>query len=80
MFTSSLVSGHTHTFTLSQAELTTPPATGLDRDTSLVQGHVHMVVLTAADLRAIDTGGTVEKVTSVDAGHDHAFSFQKAVI
>jgi hypothetical protein len=77
-FTSSLVSGHTHTFTLSQSELTTPPAGGLQRDTALVQAHVHTVMLTEADLLAIDQNQTVVKVTTVNDGHDHSFSFTKA--
>jgi hypothetical protein len=77
-FTSSLVDGHTHTFQLSQSELTTPPSSGITRDTTIAESHLHTVVLSASDLMAIDQNQTVVKVTSISDGHQHSFNFQKA--
>jgi hypothetical protein len=76
-FTSSVDAGHTHTFQLQATELSTPPAGGIERDTSTDSGHIHMVELTEADLNSIDDGNTVTKTASVVGGHSHTFTFKK---
>jgi len=77
-FTSSVVSAHSHTFSMTTAEVDTPPTGGITRDTSIAQAHFHVVTLTEADLDSIAAGNTVEKTTSLAAGHDHVFSFSRA--
>jgi hypothetical protein len=77
-FTSTNVSGHTHTTTLDLSTIETPPSGGADRETSSSDGHTHHVVLTQADLTSINSGGTVTKETTLVSSHTHSFSFKKS--
>jgi hypothetical protein len=72
--------GHTHDFTITTADLTTPPATGVNGDTTAYadDGHVHTVVLTQAELAQIQSGTAVSKTCSSVLGHIHTFDFRKA--
>jgi len=77
-YVSSCESGHVHDFTLMTSEISSPPASGISRDTSEYEddGHTHMVELTEADLTQIQNGDAVMKQTSVTLGHSHMFAFE----
>jgi hypothetical protein len=76
-FTSSVDQAHQHTVALEPAELSTPPAAGVTKNTSLDAGHLHTVELSEAELADIDGGGTVTKTTSLVSGHTHTFAFSR---
>ena len=78
-FESTMVDGHTHTFTITEAALQNPPSNGIQENTSLVDGHVHVVTLSQAELDAIDGGQTITKSTSLVDGHIHEFTFSRAI-
>jgi hypothetical protein len=79
-YTSTVVAGHNHTFTLMMAEVDSPPAVGIARNTgpASTDGHVHVVVLTNAQLATIGMNGTVTMDTSVVENHSHTFTFSLA--
>lgn len=77
-FISSSDLGHTHFVTLQLTEIATPPAVGVDKQTSNDLGHTHMVSLTAAELDSINQGATVTKTTTNDDNHTHTFAFRKS--
>ena len=77
-FISSSDLGHTHFFTLQLTEITSPPAAGINRQTSNDLSHTHTVTLTAADLDSINAGNTVTITTSNDDNHTHTFAFRKS--
>ena len=72
--------GHTHDFSITTADLTTPPAAGVTGDTTAYadDGHVHTVALTQAELTSIQSGTAVSKVSGSAAGHIHTFNYRKA--
>jgi hypothetical protein len=76
-FTSSVVAGHQHDFTITLAELATPPSGGFTRDTGVAQAHVHQVTLSQTELMMIAGGQTVTKDTTLVAGHLHTFTFNR---
>lgn len=78
--TSSCSGGHTHDFSITTADLTTPPAAGVTGDTTAYadDGHVHTVMLTMAELAQIQSGTAVSKTSSSVGGHVHTFDFRKA--
>jgi hypothetical protein len=77
-FTSSVVSGHAHTFTLDAIFVDDSPATGIPGRTGTVEKHSHSVVLSQEELDAIAAGGAVEKNTSLSNAHLHRFVFVRA--
>ena len=77
-FISSTVQNHTHTFQITMTELASPPANGIDRETSQDAGHTHAVALSAGELQAIANGQTITKTTSLVSGHTHQFTFVKS--
>jgi hypothetical protein len=80
VFTSSCDETHTHDFTLMTTELSSPPTSGIMRDTSIdpFDNHSHMVTLTQAELTMIEGGATVTKASTPTNGHDHTYMFRKA--
>lgn len=76
--TSSVVDGHSHTVTISAAELSNPPADGTTEDTSEAQGHTHRVTLSSADLTAVNNGQEVMRSTTLEDGHIHTFTFRRS--
>lgn len=76
--TSSVVDGHSHTATISAAELANPPADGTTEQTSESQGHSHQVTLSSADLTAINNGQEVVRSTTLEDGHIHTFTFRRS--
>lgn len=74
-FTSSRDFLHTHTFTLTLTSLASPPAGGIQRETSEAEGHTHLVTLSEDELGAIDQGRIVTRRTSDHLGHGHTFDF-----
>jgi hypothetical protein len=74
-YTSDLAGTHTHDFTIPSDDLTTPPGQGLLGSTTATLGHHHEVALTAMDLANIESGGTINRVTSIVDGHLHNFKF-----
>lgn len=77
-FTSSNVEGHTHDFTITMTELTSPPSGGLSRGTTSSEGHTHTAELSQAELGQIQGGQAVSKDTSTVLGHKHTFAFSRA--
>lgn len=77
-FTSSTDSGHSHTVTMSQSEVNSPPAGGISRQTSSSSGHTHVFSMAQAQMMMMmQGGGAVSVTTSVDSGHSHTFSMMK---
>jgi hypothetical protein len=74
--TSRCADGHTHTFTLTQAELFSPPPLGIDRATEPYSddGHVHHLELTELEMMRIEAGDTVLVTSSITDGHAHVFA------
>jgi hypothetical protein len=75
-FTSSVVGGHSHDFSLDETALAQPPAAGLTGNTTTAAGHLHMVSLSEAELAQIEGGATVTKETSVASAHTHTFELK----
>jgi hypothetical protein len=79
-FTSNLVNGHTHAMTITQAEVQTPPASGISSDTTSNSGHTHSFDMTQAELQQVNGGTSVTVTTgSSDVGgaHTHTFTITK---
>jgi len=72
-FTSSVVDAHTHSFALTETDLTA--GADITRNTSMVAGHSHSVTLTAVELATINQGGLISKDTSSVLAHVHNFQF-----
>jgi hypothetical protein len=77
-FTSSVIFGHSHRFTVNAIDLDQPSPAGISKDTSTDDGHTHRIELTEQDLAEIGAGQTVQKVTSEVAGHVHPFLFSRS--
>ena len=65
--------GHTHTFTITQAELNSPES--ISRADSLSGGHTHTVALTQSQVSNIAAGGTVTVTSGSGGGHTHTYEF-----
>jgi hypothetical protein len=76
VFTSTVVSGHSHTITIQKSEIETPPTGGISRETSSFYGHTHTFTMTETQLTDAKTGPVVI-TTSVASGHSHDFTIQK---
>jgi hypothetical protein len=76
VYTSSNADGHSHTFSLDVAALSSPPSAGVSGQTS-ASGHTHSVSITAAQLQTINAGQSVSVTTGNAAGHVHVFTFIK---
>ena len=80
IFTSTNVNGHSHTFTIQNADVQSPPAAGISGDTSSSGGHTHTFAMTQAQLQSVMGGGSVV-VTSgssaVGGNHTHDFTIAK---
>jgi hypothetical protein len=77
-YTSDVVSGHSHDFTIVMTDLSSPSAAGLSGQTTVAQSHTHTVSLTLADLMQIESGAAVTKQTSTVLSHLHTFQFSLA--
>jgi hypothetical protein len=85
-FTSTTANGHAHTFTVQKAEVDTPPAGGISRQTSAPTdaysgNHTHAFTMTQADLTSVKNGTSVTISSGdYDAGtgpHHHDFTISK---
>lgn len=76
-FTSTNVQSHSHTFTMNQSDINSPPSGGITRDTSVSSGHSHSVTISQSDLMAMQTGASETITTSVVSSHSHDFTFSK---
>lgn len=74
MFTVDSADGHTHTFSIPQATLDTPPGGGYSAATSST-GHTHRVTLSQADLVDIAANMAVNGTTTFGPGHEHNYTF-----
>lgn len=74
-FTVAVNSGHDHTFSIPQATLDTPPASGYSASTSSSSGHNHTVTLNQSDLIDIAASVTVNGATTINSGHNHSYAF-----
>jgi hypothetical protein len=72
--------GHTHDYTVQDADLAAPPAAGVSGLTSPYDDdqHTHTIALTMADLASIQAGQTVTIESGKTGGHSHTFHFHKA--
>jgi len=76
-FTSSSNSGHSHSVTITRAEIENPPANGISRPTSSSSGHTHTFSMSQAQLQAVNSGNQVTINDSVSDGHNHQYTIQK---
>ncbi len=79
-FTSTTTNGHSHTFTMNQSDITSPPSGGITRDTSVSNYHSHSVTISQSDLQAMNSGASKTITTSVNSyggDHTHDFTFSK---
>jgi hypothetical protein len=77
VYTSSTVSAHSHTFTLDDTDLTTPPADGVSGMSSVNSMHSHTVSITSDQLTQVGMGQSVEVTSGVTGSHTHVFTFTK---
>jgi hypothetical protein len=77
IYTSSITIGHDHTFSISFASFTNPPAGGVSGETSTSDGHTHHVFVAMEDLARVELGSSVTATTTTTAGHNHVFTFVK---
>ena len=77
VFTSSMVSGHSHTVTISKSEIETPPTAGISRQTSSSSGHTHNFIMSESQLNDVKGGTTATITTSATGAHSHTFSISK---
>jgi hypothetical protein len=71
---SSVNDGHSHTVCVPAADLARRPTVSILYTTSLVMGHTHQITLTPEQIATLAEAGTVEVITTVDAGHSHTFT------
>jgi hypothetical protein len=79
-FTSDIVNSHTHTVTLTQTQVMSPPAGGISLTTSSNSGHTHSFAMTQAQLTTVNGGTDVNVVTGssdVTGTHTHEFAVSK---
>lgn len=79
-FTSTVANGHSHTFTVNQADVQSPPTAGISGSTSSSSGHTHTFAMSQAQLQQVNSGVAVTITTGVsDSGgaHTHDFSITK---
>ena len=77
VYTSSTNSAHTHTFTLDDSAITTPPAAGVSGDSSTDEAHSHTVAISSDQLAQVATGASVEITSGQASAHTHVFTFVK---
>jgi len=77
-FTSDVVGGHSHDFSIAMTDLSSPPSAGLSGSTTVASSHTHTVSLSVDELTAIESGQTVTKDTSNVQAHMHTFQFSLA--
>ncbi len=77
VYTSSTVSQHSHTFTLDDTAITTPPSAGVSGDSSDVGMHTHTVAISMDQLTQVGMGQSVQVTSGVAGGHTHVFTFVK---
>ena len=76
-FTSTNVNGHTHQITIQRAEVQTPPAGGISRQTSSGGGHTHTFTMSQAQLQTCMGGGSVTLNDAVTDLHQHSYTITK---
>ncbi len=77
VYTSSTVGAHHHTFTLDDSAITTPPAAGVNGNSSTDAGHSHAVSISMDQLAQVATGASLEIMSGTTSGHTHVFTFFK---
>jgi len=79
-FTSSSDNGHSHTFTIQNAEVQSPSAAGISGNTSSSGGHSHTFAMTQAQLQSVMGGASVvitSGISNVGGNHAHNFTIIK---
>jgi hypothetical protein len=74
VYTSSQTNAHSHSFSIPSADLTSPPAAGIEGATTAAQLHSHLLTVSQASLQSAAAGQTVKIETSSVAGHTHTFT------
>ena len=77
VYTSSVAGAHTHTFTMADSAITTPPAAGVSGESSTDDSHSHTVTISADQLTSVGMGESVEVTSGVTSSHSHVFTFVK---
>jgi len=73
---SSLSSGHTHSLTISLADVDNPPSMDLTIATSSSSSHTHRITLTTGDFERLANMETIIKTSTTDSSHFHTFSIK----
>ncbi len=68
--------GHTHTLTVTAADLESPPAAAKTYTSSETSGHTHQVTLSPADFDVILSGETSGKTTTLSGSVPHLHTVQ----
>lgn len=73
--TSSVNRGHSHTVTIMNDDIDSPPTSNKTLNSSTTD-HFHQITLSTADYQALKDGGTVVKTSTTNGGHSHTFSIK----
>ena len=73
--TSSNGTGHSHTVTISQSNVDSPPSNDITITTSSA-GHIHTITITKSDYESLAAGNTIIKISTNNSGHSHTFSIK----
>ena len=79
-FTSTSANSHSHSFTIQNADVQSPPAAGISGDTSSSSSHTHTFAMTQAQLQSVMGGGSVvitSGISDVGGNHTHDFAIIK---
>jgi hypothetical protein len=77
VFSSSLTTGHFHTFSIGESDLSAPSG-AVAGTTSTAEGHNHSVNVTMAQLASVAAGQTIKVTTgSQGVGHSHVLTLLK---
>lgn len=77
IYTTSVVSAHSHTFGVDTSAFSSPPADGVMGSTSNDEGHMHTVAVSVTDLQNLGAGQTIKVTTGSDSGHTHVLTLVK---
>ena len=76
-FTSSSSSGHTHTVTITRAQVENPPAAGITLTTSSSGGHTHTFSMSQKQLQNVNNSQTETITDSTVSNHTHQYQISK---
>ena len=74
--TSSIVSGHSHSVTISRSRVNNPPTNDVTLTTTNNSEHIHNITLTQSNFESLMNGETIIKTSTNNSGHTHTFSIK----